>query len=89
MSWSISFQSKASEAVAMATEKFKEIYKEPHVEVEEQFNRSVDALFVILSSVQPDEEGSVGVSLSGHANREHKKTPGRSNDCVTVTVNQL
>lgn len=89
MSWNISFQGKASEAVATAVERFKEVYKEPYPEVEEQFNRACDALLIIISSVQPDEEGQVSVALNGHANREHKKTPGWANDYVTVTVNQL
>lgn len=89
MSWSVSFQSKASEAVETSIAKFKELYKEPYPEVEEQFNRAVDALFLILPAVQPDQEGTVSVFLSGHANREHKKDPAWANDTVTVTVNQL
>jgi hypothetical protein len=89
MSWSIGVQGKVNTILDDARAKFSEVYKEPPREVEEQFNRAIDSLLLILPSVQPDIEGVVSVSLSGHANREHKKDPAWANDMVSVSVYQL
>jgi hypothetical protein len=55
-------------------------------EVREQFERAVDAARKLGEVVGP---GPISVTLSGHANPEHRPTDGYANDCVTVSVVSL
>lgn len=89
MSWNVSTKGRADSVIDELKVKFEEAYKEPYPEVQEQFNRALDGLLLILPSVQPAPESEVFVSLAGHANREHKKDPAWANDMVSVSVQQV
>lgn len=90
MSWGISLSNiSAATAIEQAKAEFEKLYKEPFVEVQEQFNRAIDALLLIIPSVAPAPDAIVTISCSGHANREHKKDPAWANDMVSVSVYQV
>jgi len=90
MSWSVS-ASKCNppNAEGLLRESFASAYKEPSAEVVEQFESALMAFAGILPSVQPDAGGFVNVSLTGHANKEHRPDPAWANDMVSISVQQV
>lgn len=89
MSWSVSAKAKVSVVIDELKVKFEEAHKTPYEEVQEQFNRALDSLFLMLPAVEPNREGEVSVTLSGHANREHKKDPAWANDMISINCYQV
>ena len=59
-------------------------------EHEEQFHVAEKVLFdMIESGALGDPNGQYKFTMSGHGNPNHEKTPGWSNDCLTIGVYQV
>lgn len=90
MSWSASASAVvARDAAGKLRESFDKTYPTPTAEVTEQFAAVIRAVEGALTVVQPDLDGLVTVSASGHANPGHQKAEGWANDSFTVSIYQL
>lgn len=88
MSWSVSYSSRATfDANSPASESPTGAATAP--ELADQVGAAREAATaVIASGAVGDPAGDYMVFLNGHANPEHRPTPGWANDCVGVNVTQ-
>lgn len=86
MSWSASYPSKAD--FEANKPQFPGGSEEPQVQDQVAIARSVAKLVVESGAVGNPETKDFSISISGHANPEHEKTPGWANDCISVSVYQ-
>ncbi len=92
MSWSTNVGSCPSgEVTQRLRTEFTRTYPTPSSEVLDQFEVALKSVELLLPSVHPASEPAqyyFSVSLSGHANKDHKKDPAWANDSVSISIYQ-
>jgi hypothetical protein len=93
MSWSVTYQAKNRDLTDESEKQLEEWLQGPvdamSDEAKEQIvNTMLVAMGLIDSGVVGDPNGYYSVTLSGHANPEHKKTSGWANDYVALSIYQ-
>lgn len=95
MSWNFAVTnvtpSESRSALIEASDRFFSAYNASPEEMEAsklQAYAAIEAADILAEQVQPDAEGKINITLSGHANPGAKKREGWANDTVTISVTQ-
>lgn len=90
MSWGINYKVEDGDISESEQDRLVEIGTSLSEDALQQFTTAVLVVAGIIDDgLVGNSTGQFQVSISGHANKDHKPTPGWANDMITISVSQV